>query len=71
MTSSPTGFPDVTAVIEKSHGKAVDDAKGAKRSSDSDSSIRWTVGYCTNIHAGADVAGVTDNLQNISAEAGS
>lgn len=68
MTSTPTGFPDVTAVIEKSHDKAVDGAKGAERSSDSDSSIRWTVGYCTNIHAGADVEGVTNNLLNISAE---
>ncbi|MFG0265666.1 MAG: metabolite traffic protein EboE [Rhodopirellula sp. JB055] len=69
MTSSPNGFPDVTAVIEKSNaGLDADGANRADRAHDSDSSIRWTVGYCTNIHAGPDVQGVKENLESISAE---
>ncbi|MEP6171045.1 MAG: metabolite traffic protein EboE, partial [Rhodopirellula bahusiensis] len=66
MTSSLNGYPDVRAVIEKSH--SVNTSGGSDLSQESDSPIRWTVGYCTNIHAGADVEGVTNNLQSISAE---
>jgi hypothetical protein len=28
----------------------------------------WTLGYCSNIHPGTDVAGICDNLKNVSAD---
>lgn len=64
MTSTPAGYPDVASVLGKSHASAAE--FGSKP--EHDSAIRWSVGYCTNIHAGVDVEGVTENLRSISAE---